>query len=415
MQQQQQKAAGPVQPRNNGVQREPFPWGRTIVAVFVILILSSLTIAVLFVTGHMYDVSFTAPAAIGLIVAIIGALTWLFPLSPFAWRQPPQPSPVPNAPQTPIATSPIPVTQVSGPTLVSTVLFPATSPVAQIFHFAQSLPSPDEFYGRAYERATLINRTSQRSSTALVGEYRIGKSWLMQYLQQSAPTHAQLGPQVRIGSMSATHPQCQTLVGFVKKALEVLNVPPHRPNPHETPLERLAIEAGELKKQGIIPVLCIDEFAGLIGRPGFNKSFVEGLRAIAENDGLVLITASRDPLHTVIEHIIRGTSPLFNIMPELTLQPFTEAEAQIFISEKGQQSGLSADEQAFFLACATMPQSGGTSSWPPLRLQLIGQLLLADKYPVAPASHVYDLSDPVYQADFKQRLDTQYRTVVKHP
>ncbi|MGH2506638.1 MAG: hypothetical protein ACRDHZ_04350 [Ktedonobacteraceae bacterium] len=413
MQQQQQKAIEPVQPRKS-VPRGPLPWFRIKLAVFLSLIACILTVVGLLATGHLYDIFSISVAALVLIGIIIAILAWLFPFNPFVRQQPPPPSSTPNTSPSQVVASPVTLTQTSViPTPVSPVLSSLALPTAQIFHFAESMPSPDEFYGRAYERTTLLNRTYQRSSTALVGEYRIGKSWLMQYLQQSALMHTPLGLQVRIGRMSATNPQCQTLPGFVKKALEVLNVPAHRPSPRETPLERLTIEAGEMKKQGVISVLCIDEFAGLMGKPGFDKSFVEGLRAIAEDEGLVLITASREPLHTVIEQITGETSPLFNIMLELTLQPFTEAEATMFIREKGQQCGLSRDEQAFFLACAAMPQPSGASGWPPLRLQLVGQLLLADKYPVALAQHVYTLHDPFYQADFKERLTKQYQAVVK--
>lgn len=407
MQQQQQNAVEPAQYRKG---RTPVPWERMIriiLAIFISLILSVLTVVGLLVTGHMYDVAVSAPAAIGLILAIIAVLAWLFPFNPFVWRQSPQSSPVPNVPQSQNSPSSVALAQ-TNTILITQISNNPARPPAQIFHVAQSLPAPDEFYGRAYERTTLINRTSQRSSTALVGAHRIGKSWLMQYLQQSAPTHARLGPQVRIGRLSATNPQCQTLAGFVGKALEVLNVPAHQPNQRKVTLERLAIEVGDMKKQGIIPVLCIDEFAGLMGRPGFDKSFVEGLRAIAEDDGLVLITASREPLHTVIEHITGETSPLFNIMPELTLQPFTEAEAKVFIREKVQQGGLSGDEQAFFLACAAISQANGKLGWPPLNLQLTGELLLKDKF-----SGVLALNDPAYQADFKYRLAEQYQGMVK--
>lgn len=409
MQQQQQNPVGPAQPHNNNLQRGPFPWGRMIrisVAVSLVLILSVLTVAVLFVSGHMYDVAFSAPAAIGLILAIIAVLAWLFPFNPFIWRQPPEPTPAPDVSQSQILPLPIILTQtstMSAPQIATHTVLSST----QIFH-VESLPFPDEFYGRTYERVTLINRTSQRSSTSLVGEHRIGTSWLMQYLQQIAPTHAQLGPQVRIGKLSATHSQCQTLTGFVKKALKALNVPVHKPHPHETPLERLAIEVSDMKKQSIIPVLCIDEFAGLIGKPDFGKSFVEGLKAIAEDDGLVLITASREPLHKTIEKITGATSPLFEVMQELTLKPFTEVEAKEFISKKGQQAGLSGDEQAFFLACAAIPQANGQLGWPPLRLQLTGELLLKDKF-----SGVLALSDPAYQAAFKQHLTEQYQGMVK--
>jgi hypothetical protein len=166
-------------------------------------------------------------------------------------------------------------------------------------------------------------------------------------LQQIAPRHPQLGPRVRVGRLNATNPQCRTLAGFTKRALEVLDFPARDPSPNETPLERLTIAARDLKTLGIIPILCIDEFAGLIGLPGFDKSFVVSLRAIAEDEGLVLITASKQPLHEVIEHMIGETSPLFGIMPQLTLKPFTESEAKTFVQEKSQQAGFSEQEQFF--------------------------------------------------------------------
>jgi conflict system STAND superfamily ATPase len=255
----------------------------------------------------------------------------------------------------------------------------------------------------------LIDNIRQKRSTSLVGEYRIGTSWLMQHLQQIAPTHPQLGPLVRIGILDVYQSQCQTLKGFVKETLKVLNMPVHHPNSYKEPLERLSIEVRAMRQQNIILVLFIDKFADLIGKRGFDKSFVTQLRAILEHDGLVLITASGKPLHTVIEHITGGTSPLFNIMPELILQPFTEAEAKAFISTKGQQSSLSGDEQAFFREQAAISQANGELGWPPLRLQLTGQLLLKDK-----SSRALALSDPAYRADFKKRLDDEYQRMVKH-
>jgi hypothetical protein len=196
--------------------------------------------------------------------------------------------------------------------------------------------------------------------------------------------------------------------------LEVLNFSVRNPRPNETPLQRMTTAARELKTLGIIPVLCIDEFAGLIGLPGFDKSFVVGLRAIAEDEGLVLITASRQPLHEVIEHIIGETSPLFGIMSQLTLKPFTESEAQTFVQEKSQQAGFSEQEQFFFLKCAAIHQSDGTKQWPPLRLQLVGQMLLDDKRMAASERRGYNVQETLYQADFKRRLDDQYRAVTRH-
>jgi hypothetical protein len=286
----------------------------------------------------------------------------------------------------------------------------------QVFHMDEpQLPNPDEFYGRAYERGELIHRTSIRASTAINGEYRIGKSWLMQYLQQVAPSHPQLGSHVRIGKFSATNPQCQTTAGFVKRAMEVLAVPNPEAYSKKTPLERLTFAARDFKNLSIIPVLCIDEFAGLIGKPGFDRAFLSSLRSTTEDEGLVLITASRQPLHEVIEVITGQSSPLFNIMPQLTLKPFTEAEARTFITQKGQQVGFDQQEQVFFLECAAIHAPDGTRGWPPLRLQLVGKQLLNDKLTAIGQQQPFTVNDGGYQTDFKQRLEQQYRTMVKQP
>lgn len=283
---------------------------------------------------------------------------------------------------------------------------------ADIFHFNETqLPDPGEFYGREYERLTLLTRTGKRNSTAIVGDYRIGKSWLMQYLQQRVPS--QIGPNVRVGKLSATHPESQTPAGFVRRALEVLDLPVHKTGAHVTPLERLALAARELKQLGIIPVLCIDEFAGIVGKEGFDRDFIMGLRAIAEDEGLVLVTASKQSLHQVIENMTGETSPLFNIMPEIALKPFTEAEAKIFVSEKSQQAAFSKNEQTFFLECAAISQANGKQGWPPMRLQLVGQILAAEKHRALEERRACPITDPTFQADFKVRLEEEYRAVVK--
>jgi hypothetical protein len=391
-----------------------------IVISIIILMLFLLAGMGLLAYGRVIDPIwvFLAPLLSSLISAIITVMSWPFLLNSVssqpALQDPPRSQPQSqaqsasdstNAAQGPRASSSIPNSPVHQPAV----------PAAHIFHYNEpELPSPADFYDRQYERTTLIERSSHRASTAITGDYRIGKSWLMQYLQQIAPTHPQLGPRVRVGRLNATNPQCQTLAGFTKRALEMLNFPARDPRPSETPLERLTIAARDLKTLGIIPVLCIDEFAGLIGLPGFDKSFVVGLRAIAEDEGLVLITASKQPLHEVIEHIIGETSPLFGIMPQLTLKPFTESEAKTFVQEKSQQAGFSEQEQFFFLKCAALHQTDGTKQWPPLRLQLVGQMLLDDKRMAASERRGYNVQEALCQADFKRRLDDQYRAVTRH-
>jgi hypothetical protein len=404
VQQPQQSVAEPAQPQRSSVQREPFPWKRTIVFCVFALALGLLTVLTLLATGHVIDYIwfYIAPAFAAFIVSIVPILHWLFPANPVGQSID---ASVQEQPQ--IASSPVTLNQ------TNTIPAPQTStnsaiPPDQIFYVAQSLPAPDEFYGRESERIDLINRISKGGSTALVGAHLAGKSWLIQYVQQKVQTHPQLGPQVHIGEINAAHPLCHTRADFVKEALDALHLPPHRLNPHDPPLAYLSLKVREMKLQGITPVLCIYEFTGLIGKPDFDRRFLDELRAIAQHDKLVLIIVSRKPLHKLIEQITGETSPLLNIMPELTLQPFTEAEAKAFINKKGQRGTLSGDEQAFFQECAAISQANGKLGWPPLSLQLAGQLLLKDKF-----SGVLAPSDSAYQADFKQRLAEQYQGMVK--
>lgn len=379
--------------------RAPFPWGRVLVVFLILLLLSGL--AVVGLVGVMHSANtgawtFIVPVLIGIVGVMVPIVQWLFPLNTSASGTQPD-----SASDGRVILGQTNLIQSS-----------RVHPLADIFHFNETqLPDPGEFYAREYERLTLLTRTGKRNSTALVGDYRIGKSWMMQYLQQRAPS--QLGSHVHVGKLSATHPQSQTPAGFVKRALEVLEIPVHKTGAHVAPLERLAIAARELKTLGIIPVLCIDEFAGIIGKPGFDKDFVMGLRAIAEDEGLVLVTASKQSLHEVIENMTGETSPLFNIMPEIALKPFSEAEAKIFISEKSQQAGFSKNEQAFFLECAAIDRPDGKKGWPPMRLQLVGQILLMEKRRAAEEKRAYAVNDLSYQEDFKRRLDEQYLAVVK--
>src|SRR5437899_2441084 len=66
------------------------------------------------------------------------------------------------------------------------VAMPTTS--SSIFLFNEHLPDPSEFYGRKLECEALINRARKGASTSIVGQRRIGKTWLIEYLIQVAPT-----------------------------------------------------------------------------------------------------------------------------------------------------------------------------------------------------------------------------------
>lgn len=311
--------------------------------------------------------------------------------------------------QSSVIALPIPSEKLSvSPQLREKLVERTSSP--SIFLFNKQLTDPREFFGRRQDRTILIDRTRQGVSTSIVGPLRIGKTWLMRYLQLIAPT--ELGTTYRVGYLDATLPSCSTVSGFVYNALEALNYPLQF-NSGSIQLKLNALESAVkgLVASGEKPVLCIDEFQGFLNDAEFDIDFFNGLRAITV-EGLVLITASKAALKEIISDN-RQTSPLFNVFQTLELAPFTSREAEEFVKEKGNQAQLTAEEQTFILDCKSVIQSNGSmDGWPPIFLQLTGLLLLGDKQE-AENDPVYDYhpDDLIYRKKFKRRLKKKYSSV----
>ena len=204
-----------------------------------------------------------------------------------------------------------------------------------IFLFNTPLPHPDELLGRKRDCNTLINRTYKGASTSIVGARRIGKSWLIKYLELVAMD--QLGSRFRIGSIDATASSCATIAGFVTSALKDLDVLPSYVDNADLGLTTLERTVRDLTKNQTL-VLCIDEFEGLSNRQIFNLSFFRSLRAMAQA-GLVLVVASRKPLIDIVGRD-GETSGFFNIFEQLTLKPFNIDIARKFAQDKGDQAGF---------------------------------------------------------------------------
>ncbi len=283
-----------------------------------------------------------------------------------------------------------------------------------IFYFNLPLRDPREYYGRALARETLISRTANGGSSSIVGERRVGKTWLLEYLQLVAPTHQMLGSAYRIVYLSATHPQNKSVAAFAQHALELLKVPQHSIDDHQSPLSQLSQGVRDLKQLGVVPVLCIDEFEGFDNKQEFNSDFVEGLRALAQDDGLVLITASKCPLREFIEGLTGQTSPLFNIIQQISLNPFNSQEAHEFVNAKSRQASFGEKERNYFFQWSALYSTDGKQYWPPLRLQLVGQMLFDEKQ--EPQGSISDdqPDDVSYWSNFKQRLEDAYQAVVRY-
>ena len=275
-----------------------------------------------------------------------------------------------------------------------------------VFQFNEQLTDPSQFYGRARERETLLNRSSKGASTSIVGPRRIGKTWLMGYLRLIAPSV--LGPRFRIGYLDATLASCATVSGFIARALAELDIPHLVPNSAHAGLTILERALQDLKSNNQIALLCIDEFEGMGKRQEFTLDFFTSLRALTQI-GLGLVVASRSPLIDIVGDI-GNTSGFFNVFEQLTLEPLTLEEAQTFVQAKGIQAGFTDHERDCLLKYGQREKD----QWPPIRLQLVGKMLLEDKTLARKeGSYYYRPDDPGYWQKFGQRLEEKYRGVVR--
>lgn len=383
--------------------RVRFFWIRTV--GFVIATLAIVTIGILFIwiptntpIGHI----------LGGVFIIIGALLALFQLIPIMFPSIPVPTTVVQHFHSPIST---PVTIANQTKAHSSTeqksATQITSPSSQpVFLFNTSpLPNIDEFYGRVRERTALIENTRNGRSTSLVGPRRIGKTWLVDYLQLIAPT--ELGKNFHLARIDGTQPNCRSVSEFTAKALDAFGVPlaSNQTNLELDMLERLV---KEWQAKQVTPVLCIDEFEGFFNQQAFDCDFFGGLRYIAQN-GLVLVIASKHPLIDLIGFRCE-TSGFFNIFEQHTLKPFNKFEAEEFSRTKSEQAGFTHKECDALLTYGQNGQGG----WPPLRLQLVGKMLLMDKN-LATTGRLNDYrpDDQAYWREFEQRLEETYRGVVR--
>ncbi|GAC1650073.1 MAG: hypothetical protein NVS4B12_19580 [Ktedonobacteraceae bacterium] len=441
-------------------QRKRFTGWRLVVGTAgIMLIVVALVVGILIKLGTIkgdpwFDILSYVFGGLGLILTLVA---WLFPLSPLNESEPadtmtntppiqvPMPTSFTFSPS--ITVSPsitmnpnqsvLPQQQPSLPqqvvaadkpqenatpahtnTQMNTVT-PAPQPSAPpdlVFPFNAPLNNPNEFYGRTLVRTTLTNRTHMGGSTAIVGERRIGKTWLLRYLMLTAPNDTMLGTNYRIGYLDATSPYCHTVTDFVMKALEKLDILPTTPLQEKANLKTLedAI-AKRYQQQQIRSVLCIDEFEGFGQHKEFDLDFLAGLRAMTQ-EGLVLITVTRAPLMDVVASILgeqSRTSPFFNIFHSLMLKSFDIRDAETFTQAKSIQAGFNEQERQYVLERSVGYEPNGTKHWYPLKLQLVGRTLLEDKQAGQTDPTSYRPQDVQYWLEFEQRVKEQYGFVVK--
>jgi uncharacterized protein len=205
------------------------------------------------------------------------------------------------------------------------------------FMTGAKLQNSRNFIGREEEFIALISRMSgvQPISVNIVGEKRIGKSSLLYYFFLNWRQRIQNTDKYVVIYLSLKSVQCQSENNFYQVIAQELekNLSSNQEALiqafDKSSLDRLAFfyVIKQFKQHNILPVLCLDDFDSLFKYPEeFNNGFYDSLRALMDDNALMLIVASHKRLD-VHAHEYRLVSSFFNLGHVIKLSIFTEEEA----------------------------------------------------------------------------------------
>ena len=213
----------------------------------------------------------------------------------------------------------------------------------------------DEFYGRKSEVSKIFSRigSSKPQSVSLVGERKIGKSSLLNYL---------FHPKIRMKYLQRPNDYRFVFIDFQEK--RDIGIPAFFQSIYAFLLDEskggLALDVQPdyegFKKvvtaydeHGLNIIMLFDEFESITQNQKFDTEFYSFLRSIANNYNIGYVVSSGRNLQTLCHSRAISDSPFFNIFSNITLQHFSQQEALELLSGPSQKSGFSLEYYAPFI------------------------------------------------------------------
>jgi len=237
------------------------------------------------------------------------------------------------------------------------------------FTYGNPISEPSRFFGRQREVEQIYSRLRNREaeSSSIVGERRIGKTSLLNYLAHpdvrrkfgaESPRYVFIYSDLQMVADSITPERLirrimQQLVlqasdEDVQQAAEELRQAEFIDN------FALADMFDVIDRKDAHVVLLLDEFEKVTANSNFGPDFFYGLRSLAIQNNLTLVTSSQRELIELTHSEIIKSSPFFNIFANINMRLFLEQEARELISASLHESGVlfspSETDRLFYLA-----------------------------------------------------------------
>lgn len=209
------------------------------------------------------------------------------------------------------------------------------------------IKNPDEFFGRSKEIKRIYSRLDapRPQSISIVGERRVGKSSLLNFIYQRRNRRV---------NMQNHHNSIFIYMDFqqgkdldIPKFIDILfGMFKYEKNKRVTTsssdktLDMLKVEVEELNNKGKRIVVLMDEFESVTTNPNFDMQFFSFLRFLANNYKVAYVTSSYSDLQQMCHDKDIADSPFFNIFSNLPLRPFSHEEALELIKVPSEQEGL---------------------------------------------------------------------------
>jgi len=236
------------------------------------------------------------------------------------------------------------------------------------FTFGNPITGLERFYGRKQEIRQILNRllSSAHESTSIVGERRIGKTSLLNYLSN---------PDLAAGLGLGRDKFCLIYVDFQgltditplrfwqrilgKMARSICDpdlIPAIKKLAGQDEIDLFDLEDvfDTIHAKGMIVVLFMDEFEYVTQNPNFKGDFFGSLRALAIHHGVALVPATRRQLVDLCYSNELKGSPFFNIFANLILRPFSRQEMDELLSGYSQLGliAIGSEERDFIWSMA---------------------------------------------------------------
>ena len=209
------------------------------------------------------------------------------------------------------------------------------------------IQNPEDFFGRKKEVTRIYSRLDapHPQSIAIVGERRMGKSSLLNYIynRKNRKQNMQHHNDALFAYLDFQRSPDITVPEFIDMLFSMFEFEQTKELPAlagARTLDHLRSAIDALNAKGKRVIVLMDEFEMITNNEKFDMQFFSFLRFLANNFKVAYVTSSAKDLQQLCHTKDIADSPYFNIFSNMPLRPFGYDEAFELISVPSQREGI---------------------------------------------------------------------------